>query len=745
MKSIWLFLVAIGLNQVNTADVDGQWASVSGPWGSFVDAFAACPDGKGGTDLFAGSFGGGVFLSTDMGISWTQVDNGLAPTSTGEEVARNTVVRALVVVGTKIFAGTGGGIFVSSDYGSSWNSVDSGLTNTWVNSLAVSPNKSSGTNIYAGTDNGVFLSTNEGANWTPVDTSSADPTVDALAASGTNVFAGTMSGVYVSTDNGSSWALKDSGMSAISHVYALDVSPSSDGINSASIYAATYDGLYLSTNDGFTWTHIDSALASTFVTALAVSGTEIFAGMYNAGISLSTDNGKSWTFRGLEDAAVSKLAVYPDGKGGELLFAGGGYGVYRSTDKGLTWRSSGITAQSIRCFAFMGSNILAGTSKGIYVSADGGTSWGDSDGGLADYSIDALAVSGTNIFAGTATDGVFLSTDNGTTWKAVNNGLTDSLVISFAVSGPNIFAGTSYFGGVFCKCSLDSVPVAGYGVYLSTNGGGKWAPVDSGLPTTSINVLFSNGANLFAGTDNGVYLSTNGGGLWAPLNNGLSDQHVKCFAFDGSNLYAGTSTGVDLSTNNGNTWRLVGSGMLDINTIVASGKNLLAGTFGGVFQSTDYGTTWRAANDGMMEYMVDYAEVPWVNALAVIPDSVWTGSSNVLAGTDISGVWRRPLSEMIDGVKDAKGEIPSVSFLRQNYPNPFNPSTTITYELSAVSHVTLKVYDVLGKEVKTLVNERETAGSYSITFDASKLPSGVYFYRLQAGSYSKTMKLLLLK
>lgn len=83
--------------------------------------------------------------------------------------------------------------------------------------------------------------------------------------------------------------------------------------------------------------------------------------------------------------------------------------------------------------------------------------------------------------------------------------------------------------------------------------------------------------------------------------------------------------------------------------------------------------------------------------------------------------------------------------LEQNYPNPFNPATVISYQLSANSYVTLKVYDVLGRVVATLVNGREDAGSHMVTFDASRLPSGVYFYRLDAGDYSAVKKMLLLK
>lgn len=90
-------------------------------------------------------------------------------------------------------------------------------------------------------------------------------------------------------------------------------------------------------------------------------------------------------------------------------------------------------------------------------------------------------------------------------------------------------------------------------------------------------------------------------------------------------------------------------------------------------------------------------------------------------------------------------ELPTTYTLNQNYPNPFNPSTTINYYLPKDGVVTLKVFDVLGKEVATLINEHKLAGKHSINFNASNLASGIYFYRINVNEYAETKKLILMK
>ncbi len=90
-------------------------------------------------------------------------------------------------------------------------------------------------------------------------------------------------------------------------------------------------------------------------------------------------------------------------------------------------------------------------------------------------------------------------------------------------------------------------------------------------------------------------------------------------------------------------------------------------------------------------------------------------------------------------------QVPPTYEIRQNYPNPFNPSTTIRYELPKRSHIVLKIYNLLGQEVATLVNEEKTAGRYEVGWDAGGMASGVYFYRLQAGEFVETKTLILVK
>ncbi|MCX6149488.1 MAG: T9SS type A sorting domain-containing protein [Ignavibacteriales bacterium] len=132
---------------------------------------------------------------------------------------------------------------------------------------------------------------------------------------------------------------------------------------------------------------------------------------------------------------------------------------------------------------------------------------------------------------------------------------------------------------------------------------------------------------------------------------------------------------------------------------------------------------------------------------------VWSDARNEGSGYDIYGSIF-DLSKIVEVEEQKRNDLPEEFALSQNYPNPFNPSTTISYQIAASLNpsqggtlITLKVYDVLGKEVATLVNEEQNAGNYNYTFsiDKNKLPSGIYFYQLKAGSFVETKKFVVLK
>ncbi len=124
-------------------------------------------------------------------------------------------------------------------------------------------------------------------------------------------------------------------------------------------------------------------------------------------------------------------------------------------------------------------------------------------------------------------------------------------------------------------------------------------------------------------------------------------------------------------------------------------------------------------------------------------------SADVCAGTiTINGGYSgngRFCNGTVEVGSEEDTKVPKEFSLSQNYPNPFNPVTIISYQLPESGFVTLKIYDILGNEVEILINEEKPAGSYDITFDASNLPSGIYYYKLTSGSFVETKKMVLLK
>ena len=356
-------------------------------------------------------------------------------------------------------------------------------------------------------------------------------------------------------------------------------------------------------------------------------------------------------------------------------------------------------------FTTLGNNIFIGPlyNLGVYYSTNNGDNWIATNQCGSVY---ALATLGTNVYAGSSQTGVFRSTNNGVNWTQTS--LNNKTVNAFATLSPYIFAG-----------------VANDGIYFSTNSGINWT--QTSFNSESVNSFAVHGNTIFAGAY-GVYTSTNNGTSWNPTT--LVSRDIYALAVKGDTIYAGTfDHGVYVSFNNGVSWSQTAMSTGTIHSLAVVGNNVLAGTYG-AYLSTNCGANWVAKNDGL-------SLTANFNAFLIF-------GNNIFAATDLYPLVRRSLTDFT-GIQNVNNEVPAGYSLSQNFPNPFNPSTVIRFQLPVTGQVVLKVYDVMGREVSLLVNEKLNAGTYSIEWDASQFTSGTYFYKITSGDFSETKKMLLLK
>jgi hypothetical protein len=332
-----------------------------------------------------------------------------------------------------------------------------------------------------------------------------------------------------------------------------------------------------------------------------------------------------------------------------------------------------------------------------------------------------LAVMDSALFS-TVANHIFASTDTGETWSVIDSSETQGF-LSLAVLQHNMFGGLLYY-------SPGSNPG---GIVQSTSDGGNWK-VDSGVINTSVYALAVKDTTIFAGTTAGLFRSDDLGATWVLVDTSLKNTYVPSLAVSGKVIVISNGSTLLRSVDGGEHWKTFTSN-LTVNTwsLAFIGTNLFAGTQGtGVQRSLDSGLTWTPLNDGFSN-----GNNTAVRAIAVFDSSMFV--------VTVDGMYRRPLSETVMYAPEQQPSIPERFDLKQNYPNPFNPSTVIIYQLAINSYVTLKVYDILGREAAVLVDEQKQAGNYHVTFDGSRLASGVYFCRLEAGGFAGTKKLLLVK
>jgi len=400
-----------------------------------------------------------------------------------------------------------------------------------------------------------------------------------------------------------------------------------------------------------------------------------------------------------------------------------------------------------------------GNHGSIFRTTNGGTTWtsvGNSlgRGGGTTSSIDAISASMAFV-CGVNYDGmsgsvpsndttfIWRTTDGGGTWSAVfaqRHGFMDAVKMISPAEGIGV-----------------GDPVMGEGKFTiirTTDSGATWSRIateplqlngelglNRSLCTFGANHIWF-GTWVANNTSPAVYRSTDAGITWSRANAPFPDDVMNVWFGDSLHGLC-NETSLARSTDGGVTWMPIGLTGWDwqsyenswvVLASVSGGKDFWATLGTTVYRSTDWGASWSIAyantNDSLL-----------YGSFATVGDST-VGWFTTL-GANIVACRSRELPNGVDVL--ATGDVPAEFRLSQNYPNPFNPTTEIRYQVSGVNDVKLAVYDILGREVAVLVDEKKAPGSYTVQFNGSGLASGVYLYRLAAGSFVETRKMILVK
>ncbi len=366
---------------------------------------------------------------------------------------------------------------------------------------------------------------------------------------------------------------------------------------------------------------------------------------------------------------------------------------------------------------------------GILKTTDGGNNWTNinSNSGSGYYAIHFLN-SYTGYVGGHygSSNGRILKTTNGgQNWIIQQTGLYDEGVYTvFAIDTNTVIIGENFSG-------------SNGDIYKSTNGGQNWVNVYFDAYKGIYCIKFVNALTGFAcGTS---FLRTNdGGNTWNEIVIPFTFyKYSLCFLNENTGYIAGVNT-IAKTTNGGYNWSVQLSNpnaYLHSISFVNANTGMSVGNNGMILRTTNGGVNWLDISRPVFDYL---GGIQMLNA-----DTVFC------AGWVYDSTYRSLFLKSYSGgftdINTISVEIPSKYLLSQNYPNPFNQTSIFKFQCSMKGHVNVSVYDVTGREVRTLVNETLQPGTYEVRFDGSELNSGVYFVRMTAGDFSETRKTVLLK
>jgi len=739
----------------------------AGPYGGSVTALTVDPADTG--IVYAGTYGAGVYKSTDGGQNWAPITNGFSTwkdSTVGSPTLSSwwsgdycpvTLLRIIPQSPAHIYAGTaGGGIVQSEDAGKTWISSSQGLPDSaTVSALWLNPRNPA--ELFCGLrypHGGLYHSTEGGVNWSLIDGVPSGSTYDittithvpetpdtlyvGVSSAGELAFAW---GLLRSTDGGQSWDTLSQDYS----FYDLQIDLSNSENLWSVVHTSFLQWLLGHSNDGGgTWEFYPNMTDpwEPVLGLYADPAWNLYAihGLGNP-IRKSMDHGATWA-PVAEAMPFYPLSVFP-GTGPNIaghtldlniVFFGSEVGVYRSDDGGQTVRlqENGMINTYISDVEVNPQNpsiIYAGGGQGFWKSEDGGESWLR----LSTSSVNAIAIDPHHpdtVFWG-GIGGLMRSYDGGDTQVTIREGIITALEIH-----------------------PDSANILYVGIYRSTllkttDYGDSWYETYHN-PTWSlwINDIDINRANpayvYMAGASSGpdaIYYSKDAGDSWQELSAPGVTISIMSHTINPDRIYVATKKGVFVSTDGGTSFNDI-SGQVSasqMSTIVLDPEepsHLLLGTKDqGVFVSADAGGTWSRLAGPYN---------PRITDLHFIPDD-----NHLYLGTHGGGVWRG--DDISLGIKKPdKPPLPERIYLYSAYPNPFNAHTVLPFHIPHCTPVKVAIYSITGRMIKIFPEKMYSIGEHQITWDGTTangvmVPSGVYMIRVQSGPAAVSRKLTLLK
>jgi photosystem II stability/assembly factor-like uncharacterized protein len=737
---------------------------------------------------------GTLLKTTNAGVSWEHYFL---------EAPKNLTSLDIVDANTAFIAGDNGLVLKSTNAGSSWITLntqcDTNLTgikfydqnngyavgffgtiikttnggSSWTKNAFYYHNKDvdiiDSNNVFVvGDANTVIRTTNAGVNWFSVILS---PSTECASITFTNSTTGYIVGgyysngrVYRTTDAGENWTniYSDSSLGLLG-VFFKDANTG---------FSVGYNGTIRKTTDaGNSWTTVSVDTKADLFDGYFINSNMGFIIGSGGKILRTSDGGDNWS----EISQGNENFLYDiDIVNHNLAIAVGHYGtILKSTDGGITWQDKSITLASNPAIydveMLSASYGLAVDWNGnIHITNDGGDTW-NSYSGFTFYSLNRLDFVDNNIgYAAGSFGKLGKTTDAGLTWTPLNAGNTES-----------------YFGIDFINSQTGYMCGSSGLIYKTTDAGNSWTSYNTNFPYYLRDISFSDSLNgVVVGDFSVIYKTSNGGSTWDSVYSvpfGATLQSLK--RISSNVIYAcGDSGKVLYSLDRGNSWNkqqsntdnfLFGFAQIDTTlyivgeagTIIKFSNSIipveLSSFSANVDNENDVTLNWCTATETnnhafqierrktQKEKSTDWNKIGLINGYGTTtePQTYSFVDKNLEAGhyqyrlkqIDFDG------TNKYSNIVEVEIGTPIKFSLEQNFPNPFNPTTKISWQSPIEGNQTLKVYDVLGNEVATLVNEYRQAGEYDIDFNASQLASGVYFYKLQVSNFISTKKMTLIK